>query len=822
MNELVEKLYANNASMLYGWVKKILTVFGGITDKDIDDFVSVANEVITNILVKETYDETQAAAQIYVYRAIENKIKTEITNRNRLKRNPHDNEGNIYHVLSLDAPLNNSSDWGKDKTVEDYLSKQASDFDVFDEVIKKENTYQSEKITTYLSKLTSFQKKILAMRIKKISKDKIAETLNVSHRAIDNEIRTLKSFDLTKVFFKKDDDQTTQKFKATIKEDNNMNGNNCRQVGTHQKHKKEMYTTFGLIDQIASDMLIYEHPLQRESDRFSAVTKGNLISDMLQDNPIPPLYFAEEYVNDKKCVWNLDGKQRSMTCVDFYNNCFKISKNITKYNIEYFSPVLDKNGNKTYDDRHIPICEKKVCDIRGKKYSDLPEVLQKQFCNYRWDTILYFNCTNEDIEYHIGRHNQGKPTNTSERTRMNLGTKNARRINELVQMDFFKEIGGYKRTDFKNGTIQRVIAEMVMSVRYMDEWRKNAIEMGKFLKANVTEEDFEYIENMITRLEKITENNVDVADMFNAKDTFMWFAMFDKFSKLSLDDTKFAEFMDAFRTDLHKTVIDNVTFEDVNMGGTKDKNVIMSKLAYIEETMNMFFGLYDDVVNVKEETTDMKEAKEDMSDTVDAELEIETVDAHVEDIIDADEIANEDVMAEDDTEDNYISDDYEFDETWEQYVTTFAKSLLLKDMDIAEEQLKRIAVESMMLMDNRTDITDKAAKHYVKTMELLDTDVDDAFLYMSMLNDYSLALNPVYESIEPEAVPSLVGFMNVMFKGNVDDEGTNDATIIGLLKKWVNRLNTSDCTKKVENCKMLVKDFINAAQYNRENAEDKA
>ena len=44
-------------------------------------------------------------------------------------------------------------------------------------------------------------------------------------------------------------------------------------------------------------ILRFDHPLQRESEQWSPSMKGNLISDILQGNPLPSLVFAEQVVN---------------------------------------------------------------------------------------------------------------------------------------------------------------------------------------------------------------------------------------------------------------------------------------------------------------------------------------------------------------------------------------------------------------------------------------------------------------------------------------------------------------------------------------------
>ena len=50
MEHIVNLYYADNAKKLHGMVDKILLKFGGISNKDKDDFYSLANEVFVDVL----------------------------------------------------------------------------------------------------------------------------------------------------------------------------------------------------------------------------------------------------------------------------------------------------------------------------------------------------------------------------------------------------------------------------------------------------------------------------------------------------------------------------------------------------------------------------------------------------------------------------------------------------------------------------------------------------------------------------------------------------------------------------------------------------
>ncbi|WP_222864735.1 DUF262 domain-containing protein, partial [Serratia marcescens] len=126
--------------------------------------------------------------------------------------------------------------------------------------------------------------------------------------------------------------------------------------------------------------------------------KGNLISDILQGNPIPPLVFAEQIINKLAITWDLDGKQRCTNAHSFVKGNYKISKNIRRWNIIYQAQIID-NGNPVLDDNGFPMSERREFDIRGKRFVELPEELQDKFNEYNFDIVQYLNCSSEDIAY---------------------------------------------------------------------------------------------------------------------------------------------------------------------------------------------------------------------------------------------------------------------------------------------------------------------------------------------------------------------------------------------------------------------------------------
>lgn len=57
MEQILNIYYVDNAKKLRRMVDKILLKFGGLSDKDLDDFYSLANEVFVDVIKR--YDSSQ-------------------------------------------------------------------------------------------------------------------------------------------------------------------------------------------------------------------------------------------------------------------------------------------------------------------------------------------------------------------------------------------------------------------------------------------------------------------------------------------------------------------------------------------------------------------------------------------------------------------------------------------------------------------------------------------------------------------------------------------------------------------------------------------
>lgn len=627
----IQDLYANNQYMLKQVCNKEMARFGGLSPKDYNDFYSRAGLEISIAKKNKKFDPSKGKTPLdFFVGVIKWAVWKEMTDRNRGKRQNFveteeiDQNGNITKkkkfipTISIDSPISDENKMSLSDTLQ-------SDFCIDEEL---QENFLNANIEKFLDNLSMTQRHIAEMIMDGFSVSEIKQKLKLNDKQYTDNFNDMKSFknisilcnnvNQSKVMEEKEMSITTQTME------------NC---------KTDRISVASIIKKIDKHTIRFDHPLQRESDQWSPSMKGNLVSDILQGNKLHPLIFAEQIINGVPIIWDLDGKQRCTNAYSYSKNGYKVSKNIRRWLIRYQTTEKDENGNDILDANGFPIAVNAEFDIRGKKFSDLPEELRDRFLDYSFNYDQYLNCSEEDIGYHIERYNDGKPMTKSQKGITKIGTEFAEMVKSISNMPFFKNIGGYKVSEFKNGMIDRVVIESVMAANYFDDWKKDMEKQCEYLKENATSEIFDNFEDTVERLEKAITD--DVADMFDSKDSFLYFGLFAKFINTGLDDEKFVEFMAEFTRSLHSKEIDGVTYDELCVNpktgktyGTKDKHVVVPKMKRLEKLMFDFLDITGNEKVVDKKTfisqyvdMSLKEVDQDIDcyeDTLD-ELENKTI-----------------------------------------------------------------------------------------------------------------------------------------------------------------------------------------------------
>ncbi len=601
----INSYYENNAKKLHSVVDRIFNkYYGGTVNKDIDEFYGVATDVIMEIRQNHTYDPSKSDFDAYLYRAILFGLKSEFKKRTCAKRatkiEEKDENGNLIldkngkpkriaiPDIRIDAPLKDNGEL----TFGDTLK---SDFNTEESLTEITNGY-SDKIELFLSKLSDIQKKIIDLIMKNYSTLEIKKSLNLSDKQYRDAWNIICSYDNKRILFNEKYDSEEYEMNETVVTED-----------VSERYKNTSYSIESISKQLKKKRIRDDHILQRHSGQWKAFAKSELISDILRGKSLTQIIISEEIKNGLKMQWLIDGKQRCTTLDDYLNDGFAISKNVKNYNIKYQATKIDENGYEILNGEGFTEMEWKIFDIRGKKFSQLPEELQDIFKDRQIPVLYNMNCTKKDIADDIARFNRSRPMNKAQNGWLGLDEDFAELVEKIAKMQFFQpEYDGssYTSTSNTSGALRRIIVESIMVSDFMDEYC-DFEKMCEFLTEEASDSNFTEFYSLVERLTVVS--NQDVAKLFNVKDSFLWFGLFSKFAKLNLDDKKFIEFMIEFNNTLHAKKINDESFDTIleKTKSTKDRSIVEKKMKLLEKLMLEYLHISEsDVEVLTEEDTD--------------------------------------------------------------------------------------------------------------------------------------------------------------------------------------------------------------------------
>lgn len=144
--DLVDSYFENDGKVLYSLIDKVL--FKLKFDVEKSDFYSLGSEIFLDALCR--YDETQDFNG-FLYSCLMNKFKTEMTRRNRQKRQADKNS------ISINTPI---GDEDGNFTIGDTIASKSTIEKAFFE--EREEGY-SQEMRRYLGRLSDLQKEVLRL-----------------------------------------------------------------------------------------------------------------------------------------------------------------------------------------------------------------------------------------------------------------------------------------------------------------------------------------------------------------------------------------------------------------------------------------------------------------------------------------------------------------------------------------------------------------------------------------------------------------------------------------------------------------------------------
>ena len=175
--DLVDLYFKNDGKVLYSLIDKVL--FKLKFDVEKSDFYSLGSEIFLDALCR--YDETQDFNG-FLYSCLMNKFKTEMTRRNRQKRQGDNNS------ISIDTPV---GDGDGNFTIGDTISSKTTiEKEFFEE---REESY-SKEMCRYLGRLSNLQKEVLRLISIGFMPSEILEELHINQKIYEDCYQAIHSY----------------------------------------------------------------------------------------------------------------------------------------------------------------------------------------------------------------------------------------------------------------------------------------------------------------------------------------------------------------------------------------------------------------------------------------------------------------------------------------------------------------------------------------------------------------------------------------------------------------------------------------------------
>ena len=551
---VLNQYYANNGEKLRKVIDGILARFGGIYDKDKDDFYSIGNEVFVSAM--NSYKDGNMSFGTYLKNCISKRVMTEISSRNAQKR--------TAEIESID-----------DESVS---------YDIADESNFEEEYLAGESARKLYEGLTRIGKKIVTLRLQGKPDSEIKKILGLCNKDFDDELKKAQDAVL------RTKKPTTKKSQPVKKEEE------TKMLTVAPDYRDDHLSLATIMDKIGDGEMLINHPNQRNDWAWSNEDVSNLVCTNLHGFKINPLIVCEEERKDGGVLnWIVDGKQRITSMIHFaypdeFMKPMKISPKTEYPEIPYQSKVVDENGNIVRDEIGRPIYEKKVFDIRGKSFKDFPDELQKKFLAYTFDITRYVNCDTNMISYHIRRYNKGKAMNGAEKANTYLSESNASFCKRVAENTFFDNVP-FSAKSIKSGASWRCVMDTIFASLYRDKWVKEPNKMYAVYNEIGDSSDFTLIDSYLTRLNGILDD--ETSALFTPKDAYLFIALFNKFDEYGIEDSKFNDFLYAFIDGLRSKNVGEYTFDNIDEmknRATRSKDYVTTKMEVLESLLADYFS----------------------------------------------------------------------------------------------------------------------------------------------------------------------------------------------------------------------------------------
>lgn len=255
----------------------------------------------------------------------------------------------------------------------------------------------------------------------------------------------------------------------------------------------ETYVEKILSGKISRDVLI-----QRTDDQWTNKQRSTLIETILHNRPIGMFAVASGRSESKSytVLSLLEGLQRSTAIVDYKQDKFALNKKAKP-----ISCIFTNGDGKTVE---------KNFEIAGKKYSQLPIVIQMFFNDYRLEVHRYCNFSDDELDEIVFCLNNGKSPTVYQKLRFALGSAVMRHLQPMCDSTLWDSVKGCTA---KKDSILGCIVRTLMMMTFYNYKILNSTSMMKF-----ADDDFDdYVDdsvlaNLATLIEEFSEVKAALSD----------------------------------------------------------------------------------------------------------------------------------------------------------------------------------------------------------------------------------------------------------------------------------------------------------------------
>ncbi len=483
----------------------------------------------------------------------------------------------VISDVSFDAPtdegINLSETVAANETVEDVVFSDS------------QGLTTDGRAKEFLNTLGKTQRRILELRMDDYSPGEIRKKLGLSnmeyHYAME-EIRQNKNISILNRR-----NIPRRKAEAEMEETKVLE---TMELDTTDGYRMDKYNLLSLLNKKSDGEIDCNYVSQRAPFQWQDIQINKFYTRVLNNQPIPEIIICETVEDGEKVAYLIDGLQRLSYAEWFRENRISIKAKGAEFTkIKYRRYEYDENGNKVLDEKGRAKYEIDTFDVAGKYYKDLPEFLQKRFDDFNVNVTTFFNCTEEMIDYHIRNYNNHVGMTKSQYGITNVSNATSGNIKAISEGHaFFKDYITCSSSNRRKGALEEVVARTIMTLDFLNDWKKESLDTFLFIDENATERHYARLRGLLDRL--CTMGCDSVKGLFTATNAHIWFAVFDRFTMLGMEDSRFLEFMQRFQKSMNEYrdnrdadgcsghFIDADTYEIFMKRNTKDKAIIKNKI----------------------------------------------------------------------------------------------------------------------------------------------------------------------------------------------------------------------------------------------------